>query len=394
MKNSGRILSIDIFRGLTILVMVFVNDVASVKELPWWTYHMKAGENGMTYVDVVFPAFLFIVGMSIPLALRKRRKKGASNFKIIYHVLIRSAVLVLLGALIMNGREVEPEATGVSYAFWNIAMFVGVILVWNIMPSGEDSRRKYYLVAKGIGLVLLIYLMVIFRRQSDGDIVWFNFNNYAILGGIGLAYFTCSIIFLFLNKRLVYLLLALIGLVALNTLFKLDKLQFIKELPTVLWPIRSGALASITLAGVICSEIIVSNNYFSTVAKKVGFGLLFGVTLTAIGIALLPLGVAKIGTTPSYCMFSAAISLGIFVLMFLLVDRLKISKWANFIKPAGSNPLLTYILPDIYYAAFTIYHFSGIAGEGMNGVIRSVLFTFLILGVSAVMTRFKVRLQL
>ena len=56
-NNSNRILSIDIFRGITILVMVFVNDVASVKGLPWWTYHIGPGEQGMTYVDVVFPHF-------------------------------------------------------------------------------------------------------------------------------------------------------------------------------------------------------------------------------------------------------------------------------------------------------------------------------------------------
>ena len=56
---SKRILSIDIFRGLTILVMVFVNDLAGIKGLPWWNYHIPPGEQGLTYVDVVFPAFLF-----------------------------------------------------------------------------------------------------------------------------------------------------------------------------------------------------------------------------------------------------------------------------------------------------------------------------------------------
>ena len=61
--GSSRILSIDIFRGLTILVMIFVNDLAEVKGLPWWTYHLPGNVNGMTYVDMVFPFFLFIVGI-------------------------------------------------------------------------------------------------------------------------------------------------------------------------------------------------------------------------------------------------------------------------------------------------------------------------------------------
>ena len=49
LNQQNRVLSIDIFRGLTILVMVFVNDVAGVKGLPWWTYHIPRGEQGITY---------------------------------------------------------------------------------------------------------------------------------------------------------------------------------------------------------------------------------------------------------------------------------------------------------------------------------------------------------
>ena len=56
---AGRVVSVDIFRGLTIAVLIFVNELADVKGLPWWTYHMLGNVSGMTYVDVAFPAFLF-----------------------------------------------------------------------------------------------------------------------------------------------------------------------------------------------------------------------------------------------------------------------------------------------------------------------------------------------
>ena len=68
-----RIVSIDAFRGLTILVMVFVNQLAGVSGVPQWARHMKADADAMSFVDVVFPAFLFIVGMSIPFALNQRQ---------------------------------------------------------------------------------------------------------------------------------------------------------------------------------------------------------------------------------------------------------------------------------------------------------------------------------
>jgi len=82
------------------------------------------------------------------------------------------------------------------------------------------------------------------------------------------------------------------------------------------------------------------------------------------------------------------------MIMYWLADIRGISAWAKFMKPAGSNPLLTYLLPDIYYATFGLYHFGDIAGSGWPGVIRALLFSLFILAVSAIMTRARIRLQL
>ncbi len=67
--TSTRVVSIDIFRGITMAVMIYVNDLDSVHGLSKWTYHMPANVDAMTYVDMVFPAFLFIVGMALPIAV-------------------------------------------------------------------------------------------------------------------------------------------------------------------------------------------------------------------------------------------------------------------------------------------------------------------------------------
>lgn len=56
--------------------MVFVNDAYGASGMPSWLKHFKEDGNGMTFVDVVFPAFLFIVGLSIPVALENRRAQG------------------------------------------------------------------------------------------------------------------------------------------------------------------------------------------------------------------------------------------------------------------------------------------------------------------------------
>jgi len=79
------------------LVMIFVNQLAEMRGLPWWTYHMPASANGMTYVDMVFPFFLFIVGMSIPMAIARRLRAGDSMWALSLHVAGRALALVILG---------------------------------------------------------------------------------------------------------------------------------------------------------------------------------------------------------------------------------------------------------------------------------------------------------
>lgn len=71
-----RVASIDIFRALTMFFMIFVNDFWSVSGVPHWLEHAAASEDMLGFSDVVFPSFLFILGMSIPLAMESRMKKG------------------------------------------------------------------------------------------------------------------------------------------------------------------------------------------------------------------------------------------------------------------------------------------------------------------------------
>src|SRR5881628_1261945 len=104
-----RIMSIDALRGFVMFTMIFVNDLAGADEsiVPNWMKHASDARprisNGMTFVDLVFPGFLFIVGLSIPFALVGRLAKGERWFKLLPHVLIRTASLLLLGVLMLNG---------------------------------------------------------------------------------------------------------------------------------------------------------------------------------------------------------------------------------------------------------------------------------------------------
>ena len=58
--STQRILSIDALRGITILVMIFVNELAGMRDIPQWMRHMPADVDAMSFVDVVFPGFLLL----------------------------------------------------------------------------------------------------------------------------------------------------------------------------------------------------------------------------------------------------------------------------------------------------------------------------------------------
>ena len=91
-------------------VMIFVNDLDSVHGLSKWTYHMPANVDAMTYVDMVFPAFLFIVGMALPIAVKQRLKRNASVASLWMHVVLRSIALLVLGLILANAGTRRPGA--------------------------------------------------------------------------------------------------------------------------------------------------------------------------------------------------------------------------------------------------------------------------------------------
>jgi len=136
---STRVLSIDIFRGITMAVMIFVNDLASVHGLSKWTYHMPAKVDAMTYVDMVFPAFLFIVGMALPIAVKQRLKRNASLASLWLHVVLRVIALLVLGLILANAEHGDRARMHIASELWALLGLVGAILLWNVY-SGLSSR--------------------------------------------------------------------------------------------------------------------------------------------------------------------------------------------------------------------------------------------------------------
>jgi predicted acyltransferase len=91
----NRLVSLDVFRGLTVAGMVLVNNPGSWSHIYWPLEH--AEWNGWTPTDLVFPFFLFIVGVAIPLGLGKRIERGDPFRKLFLKILYRTVIIFALG---------------------------------------------------------------------------------------------------------------------------------------------------------------------------------------------------------------------------------------------------------------------------------------------------------
>jgi predicted acyltransferase len=97
---SGRLLSLDLFRGVTIAAMILVNNPGDEAVAYWPLLH--AEWNGWTPTDLIFPFFLFIVGVSMAFSFSSRVERGESRRQLLRHVLWRGFVLFALG-MFLNG---------------------------------------------------------------------------------------------------------------------------------------------------------------------------------------------------------------------------------------------------------------------------------------------------
>jgi heparan-alpha-glucosaminide N-acetyltransferase len=393
--KSERIKSIDIFRGLTILAMVFVNDVAGVTNIPGWLKHMPADADGMTFVDLVFPAFLFIVGMAIPYSINKRIQEGYSLSKIAGHILTRTGGLLVLGILMVNMSGFNQSATGMSKQVWIILVFLFAIITWNSYPKKSGNEKLFFSALRFFGAAGLIILAVIYRGGTDER--WLQTSWWGILGLIGWAYLASSMVYLFFRKY-PSVIIASIFLFSLSYLAEKNGLfNGIYEISgSLLIGMQLGSHASIALAGIFLSQILLSEKFNSAV-QKVKAMFFYSLILLMAGALLHPLyGINKNLATPAWCFYSGFFCVIIFILLYLLVDYKKYERWSHFLRPAGTNPLLAYILPSIFYALLSLagVSFYSDLADGIIGILRSLIFTLFILGVTYLLTRMNIKLHL
>jgi heparan-alpha-glucosaminide N-acetyltransferase len=397
--RANRVASIDIFRGLTMTLMIFVNELAAIKGLPWWNYHAPAKVDAMTYVDMVFPAFLFILGMTVPIALEHRLRKIPSVPALWLHVILRTIALVVLGLVLANAELGSQSLMGIDPMLWTILALIGAVLYWNVY-SGSKRHQTLFQILKFSGLALMVAMFAIFRRTTpDGHAAWISTSYPEILGLLGYTYLAVSILYIATRRWRWAPLVWFIVMTVLCIASTAKWIWFLHGIPLYLWPFGNGAMASIALAGVVTSGIFVDNHgsRWKTPRQKSVAAISFASVTLFCGWLLTSLGISKIRATPTWCLYSIGCSVLLFTLLYWICDIRRAVRWAAFTRPAGENTLLTYLLPDLYFfiaSACGFTYFAEHANSGIPGVLRCLIFTALILALAALLTKWKLRLQI
>jgi predicted acyltransferase len=380
-KLSGqRIRSIDVFRGFTILVMIFVNDVSGVSGIPGWMKHKPADADAMTFVDVVFPAFLFIVGMSIPFAINKRLAKGDDFWKLQSHIIWRVVGLLILGVFMVNGEGGYNEsAMGMSIAAWSLLFYLCAILVWNVYTF-KNKKWKYLL--QGVGAIGLLLLAWTYRGGDDGS-EGIKPRWWGILGLIGWSYlYGCIIYQLFRGK--VWPLLFAIAICI--TWYCIGRSGIAKGSAVLEWMSSTSGHAahtSIVLCGIVLSVLFFDERIAKSVQRRFLYAGLFALACFVSGYLIRPYYfISKIHATPTWCLYCSAICIAVFSILYWFTDIKKRYKWTGFFQPAASNALLVYILPNIIYytqALFGWHFMPAIFHQGLLGIAWSALYAVAIM---------------
>jgi len=392
---TTRVVAIDIVRALTMVLMIFVNDLGTLKDIPLWLEHVKPGVDGIGLADVVFPAFLFIVGLSLPFAIDHRRKKGDTDIQLVAHVLVRTIALLVMGVFLVNGETINQAATGMrSYQYYSLCC-LSFILIWN---SYSKNANKYFVyAAKSAGIITLIILAFIYRGGEENQLIGFKPQWWGILGLIGWSYLVSGLITVVSKNKFSIILGAWIFFSVLSMVNKagyIPKDSFISFIPGA---ILGGTLTGLTLGGVLTSIMF---RYFKRQNenwKMTVVFVAFAALLIFLSIITRPYWkLAKLGATPAWLFLCSAFTILAFLVVYWIADVKQKAEWFKIVRPAGTDTLLCYLVPYFVYAILmaTYFHWPDPIITGAVGLVKSFLLALFCVFITGLLNKAGVRLKL
>ena len=392
---TRRNLSIDMLRGLTMLLMVFVNDLWTVDGVPHWLEHFERFEDGMGLADIVFPMFLFAMGMSIPYAIECRFRKGYSGESTFAHILSRVLALLLMGVFIVNSEGEFCSTLGYGVSLYRILMVVAFFLIWNSYPK---TFRWKWLLQTG-GLAVLAFLAFTFRTPEGG---YFGAQWWGILGIIGWTYCFAAVTYMLVRKNPARVILVWVALCVINLLMTgmhggvqlMPRHTIISDMTDAL-NLGNGSFAVMAVGGMLVS---LAENRMTSRARG-GKGLVvaaFGAA-AVLGVAATVLHhwwpISKLGGTLPWCLYVSSISVALYAVLRSL-ESYGMTGWFKPLRASGTATLTVYMMPYVLYSVFSMVGWQAPDWLcGPLGLLKCFLFSLICVALTTLLVRGGVKLK-
>ena len=386
-----RVAAVDVFRALTMFLMLFVNDIPGLRNVPHWLMHAQADEDMMGFSDTIFPAFLFCMGMSVSFAVQNRYRKGDSTLQVIAHIFWRTVALVAMGLFTMNSAGVEG---GLSHPAFSLLMVAGFFLTWGVYPKAEGAKKCLFIGMKTAGVALLAFLVV----YKDLHGMPFKVGWWGILGLIGWTYAVCALTYVFTRESLKKNLLVWMAMIVLAVLSHSSLIPEGYGSRVILLPFipSDWTLHALGMSGVVASLLM--QRYADRLHPRRFLTILFALGVAMLALALLSHPywiISKIQATPTWLFYCLAMFFPLFGCFYWLTDVRGKSGWFNLLKPAGTATLTCYIVPYSWYALQQMagWYYPAALGSGMPGLLKSLLFSLVIVLLTGLLVKARIKLK-
>ena len=320
MKN--RLLSLDVMRGITIAGMLLVNNPGAWGHVYPPLRH--ASWNGLTPTDLVFPFFMFIMGMSAYFSLNKY--DNLVSWPVIWKIIKRSVILFAIGiGLVLLGRFIS--GVGRSELEWSAVFNFGDIRILGVIPR--------LAICYGVGSLIAVFAGKYLKWIIAGMLVAYG---VILVVGNGFEFSEDNIVAIVdryvLGESHMYT--SSIDGVRM----KFDPEGFLSTLPSI----------AHMLIGYLCGKVLLSlkdNNERIIKLMVIGTCLTFAGFLLAYGLPF-----NKKVWSPTFVLTTCGMASLLLALLIWIIDVKGWKQWCPFFRDFGVNPLFMYVLGAIFSSIF------------------------------------------